>query len=164
MLIEYVLMLVDIEDSSATRLARKKLSNDEKDFFFMLPKEYFEYNPQDFFIVLDESITESSDFDEGLRKRMIKSKKRGGFKEYSMENLAKIFKHQTKVLIFCKGVKVRTEILLELKDFCEENPHVIQLPTQKCDPEYDRFEDLFCFDSFLEEILVPVKAKKGYFF
>lgn len=158
--IEYVVLVVNIDDPSATRIARQKSKDNEKDFFFMFPREYFEYDPESFYYILDESITDSRDFDVRLRKRMEQAKSRGDFKQYSMKNLSNCLNHFAKVLIFCKGNQVMNDILLDLKDLCDQNPDEAQLSFRKCDPEYDHFEDLFSFNSFLQKILDPNKVSK----
>lgn len=157
--IEYVLLVVDIEDSRAQRLARQRSERHRDDFFFMFPQEYYEYDPEQFFVLLDESIIKSSDF-EKEKKQIQRAFSYGEAKEYNFKNLDGVFKHFSQVLIFCKGSSAMTEIELDLVDFQKINPRVERLGTRKCDPEYDSFEELVGFRTFAERILQSVRARK----
>jgi len=149
---ERVIFLVDIEDSVAKKrklqisLTRELL---EKDFFFLIPPEYKEYDPKSFFYGFDDSIIDSEEFRErfnpgfdNIRSLEIKKKQ--------LQNILEKYN----LVIFCKGLDAKKdlrELILEVYSKLT-NFHMSVFENTLCDREYTKLEEIYNFEYFLDRV------------
>jgi hypothetical protein len=118
---ERVIFIVDIEDPRAVRrMIQLSGGSSENSFFFLMPSNYWEYDPKKCVHLFDESITTSEELVE-------RAPKAGEFllstKKHQKSKIVNYLNHDFYVVLFCRGPQAKTDLVNMVEELCAMYPH-----------------------------------------
>lgn len=147
---ERVIFIVDIEDPRAVRkMIQLSGKSSENSFFFLMPSNYWEYDPKKCVHFFDESITTSEEFVE-------RTPRAGEFilstKEHQKSKIVNYLNHDFHVVLFCRGLQAKDRLIDTLEELCAMYPHFEYHQNNSFYPEHSKAEEIQDFENFLEPV------------
>lgn len=153
--IERVIFIVDIDDKSSVRKKRQHNSDEssENPFFFLMPSNYWEYDPQKILQYLDTSIVDSEEF-----SHYLPSTEKYSFSREIADGKVVNAVDDLYILIFCKGYTAKNRIRKIFEEICEINPNIEVYENLLCN-QHTHVNEIKDFEEFLAPMLNMVASR-----